>query len=62
MKEDTFATPAELSAYSAAHRLGYLIGSAQNVVDHWDSPWREDARSMTLCIGFLRKAIQEAKS
>ena len=62
MKEDAFATPAELSAYSAANRLGYLIGSAQNVVDRWDSPLWQDLPDTALYIERLRKAIQEAKS
>ena len=61
MREDAFATPAELSTYSAANRLGYLIGCAQNVVDRWDSPLWKDLPNTAFYIEQLRKAIQEAK-
>lgn len=57
-----FATEKELAAYKAAHQLGYLIGSAQNVVDRWDSPLWKDLPNTALYIERLRKAIQEAKS
>ena len=56
-----FASEKELAAYRAAHRLGYLIGSAQNIVDYFDNPLREKLPIPAVFIESLRKAIEEAK-
>ena len=62
MPENTFATPAELNAYSADHKLGRLIQAAQNVLDFWDDPKMEDTPTYARYLEQMRQAIKGAKS